>query len=462
MRLSPATSFDLPYPRPTAKFTLSRILLASCFAMSAPWPAAATAADREAPRDRRSWIWSSVPPGRSASVQDHAVLQWYNPVDPLPTAVDEHDLNPALTNEEGGESQRQVLELRVEPPTGEPGLESADWTGIAVPLANEGLDFTKLVAVEIWVNDFRTDHTQTHGTLRIQMGHFDEDAFWDRDNPPNGHLDSEDKNVDGRLDRRDPNDRAAYLLEDEDTGLDGVHDEEEAGPGDSSDPNQDNYRYTPGLDFSTINNLEDNALDDPNAGPDTEDLDRDAGFDRSNDYFEIPVDLSNSRFVTVDVPVQYAGDPDVDADNGWRRFRIPVGDLGSVGLPSLATIQAARLILDGLSEPVQIQVGGIRFVGVQAPPTGKSVVLHQNRPNPFNPTTTIPYSLRESGHVRLDIFDVSGRLVRTLVDLDEADGMHYVAWNGRDQEGRPLPSGIYLYRVRKEGGEDSRMMLLLK
>ena len=458
MRLFPATSFDLPDPHRTAKFALSRILLASCFAMSAPWPATATAADRQAPLDRTSWIWSSVPPQRSAALEDHADFIWFNA-----QGVKRNELDPTITKEEGGESAIKVLELRVQPPVGQTGLESADWTGIAVPLANEGLDFTTLVAVEIWVNDFRTDHTQTHGTLRFQMGRFDEDAFWDRDNPPNGRLDTEDRNVDFRLDRRDPNDLSIYLSEDEDTGLDGVHDEQETGLGDTSDPNQDNYRYIVGVDdYSRINNLEDNALDDPHALPDTEDLNRNAGFDRTNDYFEIPIDLSDSRFVAVDVPVQYAGDPDVDADNGWRLFRVPVGDLVSIGAPSLASIPATRLILDGLSEPVRVQVGGIRFVGVKAPPTGKSVVLHQNRPNPFNPTTTIPYSLRESGHVRLDVFDVSGRLVRTLVDREEADGMHYVAWNGRDQEDRPLPSGIYLYRLRKEGGEDSRMMLLLK
>lgn len=470
MRAPPATSSDPHHPRCGYVYLVSRLLVTFCVsALVAAIPSRASTSsatsasmDREVPLARPSWFWSSVPPGRSVSVEYHAVLQWFNPVDPLPTAVDEHDLNPALTKEEGGESQRQVLELRVLPPTGHDDLVPTDWTGIALPLSNFDLDFSKLEAVEIWVNDFRPDHTQTSGNLRFEMGHVSEDAFWDRNNPPNGKLDTEDKNGDGRLDRRDPND-GTYLSEDEDTGLDGVHDEQETGGGDQSDPNGDNYSYTPlWSGFSSINNFEGNALDDPNARPDSEDLNHDAGFDTANDYFEVPIDLSDSEYVITDVPMDYAGDPDVDANNGWRLFRLPVTAVTSVGAPSWAAIQSIRLILENLVEPSSIQIGGIRFVGIPSPVQRPHVTLRQNRPNPFNPTTTIPYEVGEAGQARLDIFDVGGRWIRTLVNGPVGEGVHYVTWNGRDKDERPVAAGIYLYRLRKAEGEESRRMVLLK
>src|SRR5258705_12457467 len=142
-------------PNPGSKHLVSRLLvtlyvsasMAAIPSHASTSPATSTSMDREVPLARPSWFWSSVPPGRSGSVENHAVLQWYNPVDPLPTAVDEHDLNPALTNEKGGGSQRQVLELRVEAPTCSAELESMDWTGITLSLSTLALDITSLDGV---------------------------------------------------------------------------------------------------------------------------------------------------------------------------------------------------------------------------------------------------------------------------------------------------------------------------
>src|SRR5207249_2030862 len=131
----------------------------------------------------------------------------------------------------------------------------------------------------------------------------------------------EDKNGDTKLDRGiDP-------AVDEDTGLDGLHDVDEPGfSGLGSDPNRDDYYYdlagTPG-DFSKINGLENNAKDDVNTRPDTEDLDLNGRLDGENSYFEATIDLADSAFVIVDVPRDYAGNPYVEPDNGWRLFRLP-------------------------------------------------------------------------------------------------------------------------------------------
>jgi hypothetical protein len=88
--------------------------------------------------------------------------------------------------------------------------------------------------------------------------------------------------------------------------------------------------------------------------------------------------------------------------------------------------------------------------------------LMQNRPNPFNPSTTIEYALNQAGKVDVDIYDAAGRQVRTLVDGEEAAGMHHVVWDGRDDEGYEMPSGKYYYRVRIDQQVGSKGMLLLR
>jgi hypothetical protein len=88
--------------------------------------------------------------------------------------------------------------------------------------------------------------------------------------------------------------------------------------------------------------------------------------------------------------------------------------------------------------------------------------LHANHPNPFNPETTIEYSLALAGPVRIRVFDTAGHLVRTLVDGVEAKGTHRVMFDGRDNRGQQLASGVYLYRLDTALTTLSRKMVLLK
>jgi flagellar hook assembly protein FlgD len=89
-------------------------------------------------------------------------------------------------------------------------------------------------------------------------------------------------------------------------------------------------------------------------------------------------------------------------------------------------------------------------------------MLHPNIPNPFNPTTTIRFDLAGSGRVTLRVFDVRGRVVRTLVDGLEPAGHRLVEWDGRNDGGRVVPSGTYFYRLTAPGFEQTRTMLMLK
>ena len=91
-----------------------------------------------------------------------------------------------------------------------------------------------------------------------------------------------------------------------------------------------------------------------------------------------------------------------------------------------------------------------------------STVLSQNVPNPFNPTTTIRFTMAKRDHAKVVVYDTSGRVVRTLVDDVLEKGTHEAIWNGRDQSGMPVASGIYLYRLTAAGYQQSRKMVLLK
>ena len=88
--------------------------------------------------------------------------------------------------------------------------------------------------------------------------------------------------------------------------------------------------------------------------------------------------------------------------------------------------------------------------------------LEQNRPNPFNPSTLIEFSVPTTGPVQLKIFDVRGRLVRTLLNRSYESGTWSVTWDGRDDGGRSVASGTYLYELRADGERKVRKMGLLK
>jgi hypothetical protein len=88
--------------------------------------------------------------------------------------------------------------------------------------------------------------------------------------------------------------------------------------------------------------------------------------------------------------------------------------------------------------------------------------LFQNAPNPFNPETTIRYAVAAAGDVTIEIFNVGGARVRTLVARAHQPGAYSVRWNGTDDAGRPVGSGVYFYQLRAPGFTGSRKLILLK
>jgi len=91
-----------------------------------------------------------------------------------------------------------------------------------------------------------------------------------------------------------------------------------------------------------------------------------------------------------------------------------------------------------------------------------SFTLSQNYPNPFNPSTTISYSMQQSGEVELTVFNALGQTVRTLVNGTRTAGEYTLTWDGRDDAGQLLSSGSYFYRLQVGDAVQTRRMLLLR
>ncbi len=88
--------------------------------------------------------------------------------------------------------------------------------------------------------------------------------------------------------------------------------------------------------------------------------------------------------------------------------------------------------------------------------------LHQNYPNPFNPSTTIAYSLENTGQVELHIYDILGRKIRELISERKTAGAYTVSWNGRNDAGAQVASGSYFYKLKVDGSQLTGKMVLIK
>ena len=89
-------------------------------------------------------------------------------------------------------------------------------------------------------------------------------------------------------------------------------------------------------------------------------------------------------------------------------------------------------------------------------------ILEQNYPNPFNPETHISYQLSSGSYVTLAIHDMLGREIKTLVSEDQPSGNYSISWDGRDELGNIVPSGVYLYSLNTHGLVISKKMVLMK
>ena len=89
-------------------------------------------------------------------------------------------------------------------------------------------------------------------------------------------------------------------------------------------------------------------------------------------------------------------------------------------------------------------------------------VLHQNYPNPFNPETTLRYDLPEDALVNITIYDMMGRVVKTMVNTQQTAGFKSIRWNATNDAGSPVSAGLYLYTIEAGEFRQTKKMVLLK
>ena len=115
-------------------------------------------------------------------------------------------------------------------------------------------------------------------------------------------------------------------------------------------------------------------------------------------------------------------------------------------------------IVSDYSDIVSIVVN----LGIDSSLNPEFFCLHQNHPNPFNPTTKISYDLPEASVVSLSIYDLMGRKIRTLINSEQNAGFKNIQWNATDNLGKSVPAGMYIYTIQAGEFRQTRKMVLLK
>ncbi len=192
------------------------------------------------------------------------------------------------------------------------------------------------------------------------------------------------------------------------------------------------------------------------------------------DWHQVTVTLEDNSLFSVYIDGILAADSLAEADIVYNE-----GDDMYLGARPNDADALTSVKLVGLMDRVRIwdQVltpDQIDYLFKMEGPDGGSVMVEQqvespqqyalsaNYPNPFNPVTTINYTLQKPEQVKIEVFDVLGHRIQTLVSGVKSAGEHTVQWNGTDSEGNPVASGVYLYRLSSNSRIESRKMMLLK
>ena len=123
-------------------------------------------------------------------------------------------------------------------------------------------------------------------------------------------------------------------------------------------------------------------------------------------------------------------------------------------------MMSAKTFHDLLPYMQSVQTGVEHGITVGEQP--KEYSVEQNYPNPFNPSTRINYALPQASHVTLLIFNTLGQKVKTLVDEQKGAGNYAIEWDGRDDAGKEVPIGAYLYKLKAGSYSETKQMLFVK
>jgi hypothetical protein len=166
----------------------------------------------------------------------------------------------------------------------------------------------------------------------------------------------------------------------------------------------------------------------------------------------------------------------VDLDNDFAQFRLDGTviytwqyTLGTFGTPIQLQLDANNFYGATASDQMYFddyywRADTVIYTGIDDVELGipQEYAIYQNYPNPFNPTTTIKYDLKQTGDVSLKIYNILGQEVRTLVNTRQEAGYKSVVWDGLNNYGARVASGVYIYRIQAGEFVQSRKMILMK
>jgi hypothetical protein len=186
--------------------------------------------------------------------------------------------------------------------------------------------------------------------------------------------------------------------------------------------------------------------------------------DASHTVTGVQLEAGNKLIISFD-NINLPGTPDAPNSHGYVIYSINQDP----GLPDGTAISSSAAIFFDFNLPVVTNTALTTVkdapcvpTAVEQPPLPVKTYLAQNHPNPFNPSTTIEYGLASSELVSIELYNVRGQLVRTLVNEHKAPGWYSVDWDGRDQRGNAVASGVYLSKMSAGSFVDTRKLILLK
>ena len=194
----------------------------------------------------------------------------------------------------------------------------------------------------------------------------------------------------------------------------------------------------------------------------------------AGDEVPVPTAVTSFRASPTETGVELSWDVSaIDGLAGFNVYRREEGKRILILLNSNGLISAdKRTYIDKTGRPGQTynytlglirkDNSELRSETVTVTTNAPALELHQNYPNPFNPSTTVSFTLPERTQVNLSVFDLSGRLVKTLLDTNMSEGFKEVQWNGLNNKGSAAASGIYLIRLKAGTKSLTRKMILLR
>jgi len=222
-------------------------------------------------------------------------------------------------------------------------------------------------------------------------------------------------------------------------------------------------RNEPPTDFALLSPADEDviALTFSNAG-DTLFFTWEESFDVNGDEITYDLLLSEVLLPLAAVSQQMPGDNSL-----FITYNNLMTVMVATGLPGISGTWSIAAISNG---DTTLAVNGPNNLTIDASAVGideesllpESFALHQNYPNPFNPTTAIRYDLPNQSQVMIAIYDVTGRKIRTLVSKQEEPGYRSVIWNGHNDAGSQVGTGLYIYTIRAGNYFKTRKMLLVK